>query len=94
MQKYIVQFVPPGSTYNLVLTTEERNKLEKRNICMILKMTILGDGHIDKFQSDDAFFEDVKEKGNEVQEVKLIGVHTTTRQEVMPSEVRVYSFLK
>lgn len=78
--------VPPGSTYNLVLTTEERNKLEKRNICMILKMTILGDGHIDKFQSDDAFFEDVKEKGNEVQEVKLIGVHTTTRQEIMPSE--------
>jgi coatomer subunit beta' len=82
--------VPPRSTYTLVLTTEERNELERRNICMILKITILGDEHIDKFQSD-TFFEDVKAMGNEVQEVKLLGVHTTG-QEIMPSKVRVTAF--
>ncbi|WVZ83993.1 hypothetical protein U9M48_031079, partial [Paspalum notatum var. saurae] len=86
--------VPPRSTYTLVLTTEERNEPEKRNICMILKITVLGDQHMDKFQSD-TFFEDVKEMGNDVQEVKLIGVHTTTRQKIiMPTSKQMSPKIK
>ncbi|XP_044417559.1 uncharacterized protein [Triticum aestivum] len=76
--------VPSRSTYTLIITMRELPKLlQEQNINLILQSSISGDKYIYTFidQTEcDLFFEDAKDTGNVVHEVKLKAVSSLQGQ--------------
>ncbi|XP_037423780.1 uncharacterized protein LOC119288251 isoform X2 [Triticum dicoccoides] len=72
------------STYNLIVTTKEEMKLkEEKDFDLVIQSNLLRDKHISLFKDQsefDQYFEEAKEFGNMVHEVKLKVIYVKYRE--------------